>query len=146
VEQDKIVSYVLDSFAVISYLQDEPDSEKIEKILEKAKSGKVKVYMHKINLGEIFYITCREEGEAIADSVYAMVKEYPVEFVDDLSEDFLLSAGRLKATYPISYADAFAAGLTIQKEGILITGDPDFKKLETENKIKVFWVGGSRLD
>ena len=107
------MNYVLDSFAVIAYLQDESGAGKVAGILEKAKSRKAKVYMHAINLGEVFYITYRQEGEAVADSVYGIVKMYPVEFIDDLSEDFLLSTARLKGMYALSYSDAFAAGLAV---------------------------------
>jgi len=134
------MNYVLDSFAVIAYLQDERGSTKVASILERARRAKAKVYMHTINLGEIFYIAWREEGESTANSVYGIVKMYPVEFSDDLSEDLLLSAARLKATYPISYADAFAAALAIKKGAALVTGDPDFKRLETDKRIEVLWL------
>ncbi len=134
------MNYVLDSFAVIAWLRDEAGAEKTAVILEKAKKKKVNIFMHAINLGEIFYLTYREEGESIADSVYSVVKMYPVKFIDDLSEDFLLSVARLKAAYPVSYADAFAAGLALKKDAVLITGDRDFKLLEMDKKLKVLWI------
>jgi predicted nucleic acid-binding protein len=132
--------FVLDSFAVIAFLRDEEGVDKIEKILKEAGSGKTKLYMHIINLGEVYYNVLKEEGENLANSIWAKVKNYPVEFLDDLSENFLLSAARIKGTYPISYADAFAAAICIEKGALLITGDPDFKLLERDGKIKVFWI------
>ena len=132
--------FVLDSFAVIAFLQDEKGADKVEEILKEAERGKTKLYMHVLNLGEVYYNVFKDEGENLANSVWAKIKNYPVEFVDDLSENFLLSAERIKGTYPISYADAFAAATSIEKEAMLITGDPDFKLLERDGKIKVLWI------
>ncbi len=132
--------FALDSFAVIAFLRDEEGADKIEKILKEAERGKNKLYMHIINLGEVYYNVLKEEGENLATGVWAKVKNYPVEFIDDLSENFLLSAARIKGRYPISYADAFAAATSIEKSASLITGDPDFKLLESDGKIKVLWI------
>jgi ribonuclease VapC len=41
-----------------------------------------------------------------------------------------MRAAYIKAQYPISYADAFAAALTEQEKATLITWDPDFKRIE----------------
>lgn len=133
--------FVLDSFAIIVLLQDEEGADKVEEILKEAKSGKTKLYMHVLNLGEVYYNVFKGGGENMANGVWAKVRNYPVEFVDDLSESFLLSAARIKGTYPISYADAFAVATSIEKEAILVTGDPDFKLFERDGKVKVLWIG-----
>lgn len=96
--------------------------------------------MHLINLGEVYYNALKEEGNNLANTVWATITNYPVEFIDDLSENFLLNAARIKGTYPISYADAFAAATSIDKSASLITGDPDFKLLERDGKIRVLWI------
>ncbi len=132
--------FVLDSFAIIALLQDEEGAGKVEEILKEAEKGKTKLYMHLLNLGEVYYNVFKGEGENLANSVWAKIRNYPVEFVDDLSESFLLSAARIKGTYPISYADAFAVATSIEKEAILVTGDLDFKLLERDGKIKVLWI------
>ena len=136
----KLPTYILDTFAVIAYLNDEEGADKVEKLLNKAKEGEIKLFMHAINLGELFYNVFKKEDETKAIMVYGKVKQYPVEFVEDLSEPFLLSTARLKGTYPISYADAFAVVTAIEKEGILVTGDPELKILETDNKVEILWI------
>jgi ribonuclease VapC len=35
----------------------------------------------------------------------------------------------LKATYPISYADAFAAALALREDATLLSSDPEFEAL-----------------
>ena len=132
--------YILDAFAVIAYLSDEEDADKVEELLSKASRGEIRLFMHVINLGEVFYTVFRREGELQAISVHGKVRQYPVEYVEDLSESFLLNVARLKGTYPISYADAFAVATTIEKRGTLVTGDPDLKSLETDKKVEVLWI------
>lgn len=132
--------YILDSFAIIAYLKDEKGADKVEAILNKGIKGHAEIYIHMINLGEIFYVIFREAGEIQADAVYGKVKRYPVKFVEDLSEDFLLTAARIKGRYPIAYADVFAVATAVQKGGCLVTGDPELKEIEKNGEVKILWL------
>jgi predicted nucleic acid-binding protein len=63
----------------------------------------------------------------------------PIEIVgvgDDLK--MTRQAAIYKATYRVAYADAFAAALAKERRAELVTGDPEFKRLEKE--IKVNWL------
>ncbi len=51
-----------------------------------------------------------------------------------------MKAARLKARFPISYADAFAAATAREENAILVTGDRDFKVLEKERIVSVDWL------
>ncbi|MFH1776448.1 MAG: type II toxin-antitoxin system VapC family toxin [Candidatus Omnitrophota bacterium] len=133
-------AYCLDTFALISYLHNEKGADRVEGLLNSAKTEKAQLFMHKINLGELYYTVYRKEGENVADLIYGRIKEFPIQFIDDLSEGFLLSAARLKGSYKMSYADSFAAALSLQKNLVLVTGDPDFSPLETAKQVKIFWL------
>ena len=85
-------AYILDSFAVIAYLNGEEGADKVKELLNRAGEGEIDLFMHVINLGEVFYIVFRKEGEIQAMNVYSKVRRYPVEFVADLSESLLLNA------------------------------------------------------
>ncbi len=132
--------YCLDTFALISYLHNEKGADKVQHLLNSAKMKETWLFMHIINLGELYYTVYRREGESEADFIYGRVKEFPIQFSDDISEDLLLSAAKLKGSYKMSYADSFAAALSIREELILVTGDPDFKPLETDKRVKVLWL------
>jgi ribonuclease VapC len=43
-----------------------------------------------------------------------------------------------KANYPIAYADCFAAAVAKKFQGLLVTGDPEFKLLQ--NYIDIMWI------
>lgn len=133
-------NYCLDTFALISFLHNEKSADKVQELLKSAKAKKTQLFMHKINLGELYYTVFRGEGESQADLIYGRVKEFPIQYVEDLSEGFLLSAAKLKGSYKMSYADSFAAALAIQKELTLVTGDPDFRPLEADKKLPILWL------
>jgi len=49
-----------------------------------------------------------------------------------------IEAAKLKAKYPVAYADCFAAALALKKNIKLVTGDPEFKKLERD--VRIEWI------
>ena len=51
-----------------------------------------------------------------------------------------LAAANIKAKYSLSYADAFAAALTIKRKSTLITGDREFDALSGEAGFKVKYL------
>lgn len=132
--------FVFDSFALIGYLEDEAFADRIEALLKKARAKKIRIYLHAIHLGEVLYITLREQGENMANLVYSRVIRFPLEYIDRIDENLLLTASGLKATYPISYADSFAAALAKIKGGILLSGDPEFGRLERDGIIQIEWL------
>ena len=133
-------SIVLDSFALIGYLENEPFSSRVEKILRQAREGRRLIYLHAIHLGEVYYITLRELGKDLADLAYARIREFPLTYIETIDEDLLRTATKLKATYSISYADAFAAAIAIIKNAFLLTGDPEFQLLEDKENIFIEWL------
>jgi len=132
--------YVLDSYAVIGYLENESFADRIQHVLAQAKDGTLRLYFHAIHLGEVSYITLREQGQSVADLAYARIKALPMLLIDRINEELLLTAAGLKARYTISYADSFAAALAMIKNCPLLTGDPEFRSLEKEVAINIEWL------
>ena len=131
---------VLDSFALIGYLENEMFSDRIEKILRQAREGKNQIYLHAIHLGEVYYITLREQGQDLADLAYARIRAFPLTYIEVIDEELLRKAATLKAKYSISYADAFAAAMAVIKTAFLLTGDPEFKALERKENLSIEWL------
>ena len=133
-------SFVLDSYALIGYLENESFSDQIQHILTQAKSGAFRLYLHAIHIGEVYHITLREQGQSLADLAYSRIKALPIKLIDRIDEDLLLAAAGLKASYPISYADSFAAALAIINNCPLLTGDPEFRSLEKHDIVSIEWL------
>jgi predicted nucleic acid-binding protein len=128
---------VLDSFALITYLEAEPGHEMISQLLGQAADGDVVLGMNVINLGEVWYHFARRHSEAIADQVVTEINDLGVEVVE---ADWALThqAAVYKARGGISFADCFAAALAQAWKAPLVTGDLEFKRLEKE--IKIQWL------
>jgi ribonuclease VapC len=133
-------SFVFDSFALIGFLENESFSDRIQHILVRAKNIQALLYIHAIHIGEVYYITLREQGKSIADLAYARIKALPIKVIELIDEELLLTAAGLKAKYPISYADSFAAALALIKSCTLLTGDPEFASLEKQGIINIEWL------
>jgi len=133
-------SIVFDSYAIIGYLENEMFSSRVEKILKQAREGTNLIYLHAIQLGEVYYITLREKGQDLADLAYARIRSFPLTYIEIIDEELLRTAAKLKAKYPISYADAFAAAMAVIKNAFLLTGDPEFQALEKKENISIEWL------
>ena len=53
-------------------------------------------------------------------------------------EPLLYKAAEFKAEYPISYADCFALACALEHSAILVTGDPEFKKVV--HLVSIEWI------
>ena len=132
--------FVLDSYAMIGYLENETFSDQVQDLLFAARDGIVTLYFHMIHLGEVYYITMREQGQTLADLAYSRIKSLPLLLLDSINEEPVRKAESLKALHPISYADSFAAALAMIKKCPLLTGDPEFSSLEKKGILRIEWL------
>jgi ribonuclease VapC len=134
-----MANFVLDSYAMLAFFRNEAGGEKVEQLLNEAAVNKHELYMTCINAGEIFYMSYRKDGAAKAEQAWKGLLQFPIHIIEaDL--EFSLSAAKIKARHRISYADAFAAVLTIKKKAVLITGDKEFDALIGETGFKVRYL------
>lgn len=134
-----MANFVMDSFAMLTFFRNEQGAEKVAQLLHDAANEKHELYMPCINAGEVFYITYRKEGAAKADIAWKALLQFPIDIMQ-ADMEFTFAAANLKARYSISYADAFAASLTIKKKATLITGDKEFDALIKEPGFKVKYL------
>jgi hypothetical protein len=78
--------YVLDSCALIGYLEDEPFAEKIAKLFLEARDKNIILFLHTLHIGEMYYIILCEQGQSLADLAYARIKSIPLCFIDVIDE------------------------------------------------------------
>lgn len=76
-----------------------------------------------INLGEVFYISARAGGEALARSVINDLRRLTTP--DAPTPERVLQAASIKAIHPMAYADAFAVATALAHGASLLTGDPE---------------------
>jgi ribonuclease VapC len=129
--------YVLDSYAMIAYFEDEPGADRVARILKQLIKGKAKGFMSVVNWGEVYYNTMREEGIFEAEKVILQLDKFPIQIVD-VNKELGYEAAKLKGEFRIAYADCFAVALSVKLDAAIVTGDPDFKKLQ--ERISIQWI------
>lgn len=129
--------YVLDSYSLFSYIEGEKGAKTVAEILKEGINDKVEIFMSVINWREIYYIVLREQGKKVAGLYLKTIKRYPITIIN-VDKIITLEAAEFKAFYKISYADAFAVSLAINKEANLVTGDKEFSAIE--KIVNIIWI------
>jgi predicted nucleic acid-binding protein len=129
--------FVLDSFALLAYFQAEPAALKVKEILKQARNEDAVVFLSLINLGEIIYTVERKLGRDVAQGILHDVFSLPIQ-VTEVTMDRVMSAARVKASFPVSYADAFAVALAQETAATVVTSNPEFKRVES--LVNVLWL------
>ena len=128
---------VLDSWALLCYLEKGSGFEKIIQVFEEAVNDSQPLLMTVINWGEVYYQVVRRYGDDRAREIEQLIESFPIVLVD-IDRNLTREAARLKATKKMAYADCFAAALAKQRKAELYTGDPEFKSAEKE--IRIHWL------
>ena len=134
-----MITKVLDSWALVAFLLDEPAAEEVEKLLVRVAEDKLRLLLCAVNWGEVYYSIARAESESVAEQKMKDLATLGIELVP-VSDDLVLvrEAARMKAKHKMSYADCFAASLAKIRNAQLVTGDEEFKQVEKE--IGVMWL------
>jgi len=120
---------LFDSHALLKFSQDEEGADKVEQFLLYSLNRKLKAYLSEINLGEVYYISIRRLGLESAKLYLEQLLDLPIDIVSPSSE-IIRKAAEIKAQYAISYADCFAVATALKYSASIMTGDPEFKKID----------------
>lgn len=130
-------NYVLDSFAVLAYLENETSADEVRRVLEYGSSHAGCLFLSLVNYGECLYIIERERGLEAAHESIAAIDRWPVTVVPP-DRDLTFAAAHIKARHSVSFADAFTVALAQSREATVLTGDPEFKSVA--HLIAIHWL------
>ena len=133
------IQFVLDSFALITFLDAAKGTADVRHLLERASRADCELFMSIINLGEVLYIAEREQGLSKARETLVRIDNLPIQVVN-VDRVQMLGAAHIKARWPMAYADCYAAALARPKGASIVTGDPEFRQLESDGLISVSWL------
>ena len=134
-------NYILDACALIAYFKKEKGVEAMLRFFDQAIEEEISLFMHKLNLLEVYYGFYRDDGKENAEAVLGDSLSLPITYLDDLGDSFFREAGRLKATYDISFADSLVLALASVRREPLITADHhDFQAVEHKETIRFCWI------
>lgn len=125
-----MVTYVLDTSAVLRFLDKEPRFSRVNEILVSSRKGNCNVAISAVNWGELVYILSRTHDGRQAEEIATSLKSSPVH-IEEVDEERARKAGLIKLRLAVPYADAFGIELAGDStEHILVTADFDFKPAE----------------
>lgn len=109
----------LDSWAVLAWLDgDEPAATAVQAAFDVGRP-----WMSWLNVGEVAYQLERRRGPDEAATVVRQLRAAVA--LDEVTPTRVLAAARLKAAYPIAFADCFATTTAAARDATLLTGDPE---------------------
>jgi len=129
--------HVFDSYAMLCLFNDEPGADIVEKSLKEANKGNGDLFLCTVNISEIFYNIYRRYGSQEAQHKLTMILNMPITLCD-VTLEVALYAAEIKSKYPIALGDCFAIGLAKLNSAKVITGDPEFKKVQ--NEVDIIWL------
>lgn len=132
-QDGKSRNYVLDSTAFLTMFEDEAGADTVQDLLDRANKSEILVFVSFVTFTEIFYITLREKGEEEAQKRTKLMDALATTRIES-SKELSLIAGRLKAAYRLSFADAWIAATAIFYDATLVHKDPEFEQLEDKLK------------
>ena len=129
--------FIFDSYALLKLFQKEKGYEKVAQLLEEVRKSGATKYLNAINLGDIIYSTKREFGDQKKLEVLANIERLNFSILP-VSNILIFQAAEYKAEYSISYADCFILASALEHKAIIVTGDPEFKKVQ--HLVDIVWV------
>jgi ribonuclease VapC len=132
-----MIKYLFDSHALLAFFQNERGAQKVLKFLKETRNNHIEPLICVINLAEILYMTKRRFGNSKKIEILGRVHQLSFDIIP-ATNDLVFEAAEIKADYPISYADCFAVASALDQSAEIVTGDPDFKKVE--HLVKINWI------
>jgi predicted nucleic acid-binding protein len=128
---------LFDAHAILKWTQKERGYQWVKALMIECLDQKALGYMNQINLGEVYYRTIRVIGLEEAKKFLENFFRLPI-FIILPDSELIWKASGIKAEYSISYADCFAAATALQHGAAILTGDPEFKKIES--LVSIDWI------
>jgi predicted nucleic acid-binding protein len=131
-----MVSYVLDSSAILRYLDDEAGADRVAEIIKAHLAGGCEVLVSALHWGEVAGVTRKLHGKRDTELVLFRLGAFGFQLVPADSDRAVQSA-LIKLNRNLPYLDAFGVQLTSEmKDRIFVTADFDFKAASREVKIE----------
>ena len=131
-----MVTYVLDSSAVLRYLHNQAGSDSIAEIIKGHLAGDCKAVTAAPHWGEIAGITCKLYGKQAMGEVLSRLECFGLH-VPAADKESAVRAALIKLETGIPYLDSFAAELAgLEPNLVLVTADFDFKAVSQRMKVE----------
>ncbi len=131
-----MTAYVLDSSALLRYIDNEAGADRIERILGACVEGKAEVCISAVQWGEVAGNLRKRLGASQETRILSTLLPSESE-IAPASAERAVHAAEIKVDRKISYADAFAIELAMDStDHVLVTADYNFKAVDDLARIE----------
>jgi|ERR1700722_9312017 len=131
-----MVTYVLDSSAVLRFLDGEAGSDRVADILKSHLAGRCEAVISALHWGEVAGTICKRRGTQAMDLTLSRLSAFGVQIVA-VDGNRAVRAAMIKLKRTIPNVDAFGVELAADsRERVFVTADFDFKPASRDVKIE----------
>lgn len=131
-----MAAYVLDSSAILRYIDNEPGADRVWEILALCIANRAEIHISAIQWGEVAGKLRERLGPASGTSVMTSLLPSEAEIVPATGQR-AIRAATLRVDRNLAYADGFAMDLALESDDrVLVTADYGFKAVDDLAKIE----------
>src|SRR4030088_3292084 len=132
-----MVTYVLDSSAILRYLDDEAGAARVAEIIKSHLAGRCVAVVSAVHWGEVAGITCKAHGKQAMEMVLSRLSAFGIQVVAADGER-AMRAGLISVKRDIPYLDALGVELAGDSgEHVFVTADFDFKSAGRDVRVEL---------
>jgi PIN domain nuclease of toxin-antitoxin system len=122
-----MVTYVLDSSAILRYVDDEAGAGRVAEIIKAHLAGRCAAIVSAVHWGEVAGITCKAHGKQAMEMLLSRLSAFGLQVVA-ADGDRAVRASLIKVKRDLPYVDAFGVELAGDSgQHVFVTADFDFK-------------------
>lgn len=112
-----MTNYVLDACAIIAIAKQEQGHEIVSSLFTKALSNSANLFIHQINLLEVYNYISKYHNSIAADTMNEEIKKLPVTVLKDFNMKY---ASKFYVAYKVPIADSIALAIAQEYNAILV--------------------------
>ena len=121
-----MVTYVLDSSAILRFTDNEAGADRVQRILDKYLDGTAHVAVSAIHWGEAAARVYKLRGRDVMEKVLQRLQAMGIQIVPVTAEQ-AVTAALIRVDHKIPYVDAFGAEIASAPHHVFVTADFDLK-------------------
>ena len=125
---------------LIGYFKGEAGYERVRGLIRRIEEGNIDGFISVITLIEVYYKYFREAGEKIAMRRTDQLRFSSLQIVP-IDDRVALLAGNIKGKHAVPIADALIGATVMILDGVLVSDDSHFEKVEGLKVVKVNELG-----
>ncbi|MEX2159299.1 MAG: PIN domain-containing protein [Dehalococcoidia bacterium] len=119
------MSYVLDTTAVITLLDDRPGADQVQAVME----GEEDVFLPFITLMEVRYVLMRQYPPERVAELIEIIRATAVK-IEESTPEWGVRAALVKSRGGLSLADSWIAALALLRDATLLHHDPEYDQVK----------------